>query len=78
LERDSADLKAKAALQVIRGELTMACRSLKHGWVYLHAFETGSEARAGSDAGSMTPIPNRPHSMLGDQTPDEAYWQKAD
>lgn len=48
-------------------------RSLKYECVYLHAFETGSEARRG--VGSWIGYYNaeRPHSSLRDATPDEAY-----
>jgi putative transposase len=48
-------------------------RSLKYECIYLHAFETGSEARRG--IGSWIDLYNqdRPHSSLGDATPDEIY-----
>ena len=49
-------------------------RSLKYECVYLHAFETGSEARTGiSDWMSFYNV-RRPHSSLDARTPDEAYW----
>jgi putative transposase len=48
-------------------------RSLKYECVYLQAFETGSEARAG--IGSWIDYYNtgRPHSALDGPTPQEAY-----
>ena len=48
-------------------------RSLKYECVYLHAFETGSELRAGLTKWIGYYNANRPHSRLGGQTPDEAY-----
>ncbi|GGE86875.1 hypothetical protein GCM10011317_50000 [Niveispirillum cyanobacteriorum] len=53
-------------------------RSLKYECVYLHAFETGSEARAGIGRWINYYNTQRPHAALGGQTPDEAYRQKAD
>ena len=51
-------------------------RSLKYECIYLHAYETGSEARQG--IGHWIDLYNtqRPHSSLDDKTPDEAYWKK--
>lgn len=51
-------------------------RSLKYENVYLRAYETGSEARAG--IGNWIEFYNerRPHSSLDGRTPKEAYWQK--
>ena len=48
-------------------------RSLKYGRVYLQAFETGGEARAG--IGNWIDYYNcrRPHSALGGRTLVEAY-----
>ncbi|RAK25966.1 putative transposase [Falsochrobactrum ovis] len=48
-------------------------RSLKYECVFLNAFETGSEARAG--IGSWIDYYNRrrPHSTFGGRTPDEVY-----
>ncbi len=48
-------------------------RSLKYECVYLHAYETGSEARAG--IGTWITFYNsiRPHSKLGGITPDMCY-----
>lgn len=48
-------------------------RSLKYECVYLHAFETGSELRAGLAWWIGYYNTRRPHSGLDGQTPDEAY-----
>jgi putative transposase len=48
-------------------------RSLKYECVYLHAFETGSELRAGLSKWISYYNAGRPHSGLGGSTPDEAY-----
>ena len=48
-------------------------RSLKYECVYLHAFETGSELRAGLAKWIGYYNAARPHSALAGQTPDEAY-----
>jgi putative transposase len=48
-------------------------RSLKHECVYLHAFETGSELRAGLASWVGYYNAGRPHSALAGRTPDEAY-----
>ena len=48
-------------------------RSLKYECVYLHAFETGSELRAGLTRWISYYNTRRPHSTLGGHTPDEAY-----
>jgi putative transposase len=48
-------------------------RSLKYECVYLHAFETGSELRAGLSKWIDYYNAGRPHSALAGQTPDEAY-----
>jgi len=48
-------------------------RSLKYECVYLHAFETGSELRAGLLRWIGYYNTRRPHSSLGSLTPDEAY-----
>ena len=48
-------------------------RSLKYECVYLHAFETGSELRAGLTRWIGYYNHHRPHSALGGQTPHEAY-----
>jgi putative transposase len=48
-------------------------RSLKYECVYLHAFETGSELRAGLARWIGYYNAARPHSALGGRTPDEAH-----
>ena len=48
-------------------------RSVKYECIYLHAFETGSEARAGLRRWIGYYNADRPHSALGGRTPDEAY-----
>jgi putative transposase len=53
-------------------------RSLKYECVYLHAFETGSEARAGIGRWIDYYNTQRPHAALRGQTPDEAYRQGVD
>ncbi len=48
-------------------------RSLKYECIYLHAFETASELRAGLSNGISYYNARRPHSALAGHTPDEAY-----
>jgi putative transposase len=48
-------------------------RSLKYECVYLHAFESGSEARAGIGRWLTEYNTERPHSTFGGQTPAEVY-----
>jgi putative transposase len=48
-------------------------RSLKYECVYLNAFETGSELRAGVTKWIDLYNSRRPHSALADRTPNEAY-----
>jgi putative transposase len=48
-------------------------RSLKYECVYLHAFETGSEVRAGLSKWIGYYNAERPHSALAGRTPNEAY-----
>ena len=48
-------------------------RSLKHECVYLHAFETGSELRAGLTGWTCYYNSQRPHSTPDGRTPDDAY-----
>ena len=48
-------------------------RSLKYECVYLSAFETGSEARAGIGKWLTYHNAERPHSALGGKTPEEAH-----
>jgi putative transposase len=49
-------------------------RSLKYECIYLHAFETGSELRAGLTRWIGYYNTRRPHSRLAGRTPDDAYW----
>ncbi|WP_223429000.1 IS3 family transposase [Tateyamaria pelophila] len=51
-------------------------RSLKYECVYLHAFERGSEAKAGIRKWLDYYNAERPHSTHGILTPDEAYASK--
>ena len=48
-------------------------RSVKYECVYLHAFETGGEARAGLGRWISYYNADRPHSALGGRTPAEAH-----
>jgi putative transposase len=48
-------------------------RSLKDERIYLHAFETGSELRAGVRRWVDCYNAHRPHSAPGSRTPDEAH-----
>jgi putative transposase len=48
-------------------------RSLKYECIYIHAFETGSEVRAGLSKWIGYYNAGRPHSALAGRTPDEAY-----
>jgi putative transposase len=52
-------------------------RSLKYECVYLHAFETGSELRAGLTGWIGYYNTRRPHSTLAGRTPDETYGTSA-
>jgi putative transposase len=52
-------------------------RSLKYECVFLNAFETGSEARAGIGRWIGYYNTKRPHSALAGRTPDEAYAMQA-
>jgi len=51
-------------------------RSLKYENVYLHAYETGSEARAGIENWIRFYNERHPHSSLDGGTPNEAYCPK--
>ena len=51
-------------------------RSLKYECVYLHAWETGSEAKAGDGKWMGFYNQKRPHSALGGQPPAVVYWQR--
>jgi putative transposase len=53
-------------------------RSLKYECVYLNAFETGSEMRAGIGKWLTYYNAERPHSTHGILTPDEAYDSKTE
>ncbi len=53
-------------------------RSLKYECVYLNAFETGSEMRAGISTWLACYNSERPHSTHGILTPNEAYGNKAE
>lgn len=53
--------------------LERLCRSLKYECVYLHAFETGSEARAGIGRWISYCNTDRPHSACAGLTPAQAY-----
>ena len=50
-------------------------RSLKYECVYLHAFEIGSELRAGLTGWIGYYNARRPHSALAGRTPEEAYGE---
>ncbi len=50
-------------------------RSLKYEKVYLSEFQTGTEAKAGISWWMDFYNQRRPHSSLGDRTPNEAYNQ---
>jgi putative transposase len=49
-------------------------RSLKYECIYLHAFETKSELRAGLTGWVDHYNTHRPHSKLGGKTPNEVYF----
>ena len=51
-------------------------RTLKYECVYLHAWETGSEARAGLRNWINFYNRKRPHSAHGGQPPAVVYWQR--
>ncbi len=51
-------------------------RSIKYEEVYLHAYETVSDARSGIADYIDFYNYERPHSSLDKQTPDEAYYQQ--
>jgi putative transposase len=52
-------------------------RSLKYECVFLNAFETGSEARAGIGRWIGYYNADRPHAAFGGRTPDETYAMEA-
>jgi putative transposase len=49
-------------------------RSMKYECVYLHAWETGSEAKAGVKKWMEFYNRKRPHSALGGKPPAVVYW----
>nr|WP_247649283.1 IS3 family transposase [Labrenzia sp. THAF82] len=51
-------------------------RTLKYECVYLHAWETGSQARAGVRKWVDFYNQKRPHSALGGKPPAVVYWQR--
>lgn len=51
-------------------------RSLKYECVYLHAWETGSEAKAGIRKWMAFYNHKRPHSALGGRPPAVVYWHR--
>jgi len=51
-------------------------RSLKYECVYLHAWETGSQAKAGVGAWMTFYNHRRPHTAHGGRLPAMVYWQK--
>ena len=51
-------------------------RAQRRMYRYIHAFETGSEARAGIGRWIDYYNADRPHSALGGRTPNEAYQRK--
>jgi putative transposase len=51
-------------------------RSLKYECVYLHAWETGSEAKAGVRKWMEFYNRKRPHAALGGKTPAVVYWRR--
>jgi len=53
-------------------------RSLKYECIYLHAFEKGSEAKAGIVKWLAYYNAERPHSTQGILPPDEAYAGKTE
>ena len=53
-------------------------RSMKYECIYLQAFETGSEARAGLRRWITYYNSQRPHSALGGRAPDEVYADSLD
>jgi len=50
-------------------------RSLKYENVYLNAYETGSESRAGIGKWLTFNNQTRPHSSLAGKTPDCQYYE---
>ncbi len=52
-------------------------RSMKYECVYLHAWETGSEVKAGIRKWMEFYNRKRPHSALGGKPPAVVYWQRS-
>ena len=52
-------------------------RSLKYECVFLNAFENGGEAKIGIECWIGYYNADRPHSVFGGRTPDEAYATQA-
>lgn len=53
-------------------------RSMKYECVYLHAWETGSDAKAGIRKWMTFYNQQRPHSALGGRPPAVVYWLRKD
>lgn len=53
-------------------------RTLKYECVYLHAWETGSEAKAGIRKWMTFYNHQRPHAALGGRPPAVVYWLRRD
>ena len=51
------------------------CRSVKYEDVYLHAYSSTSEVRAGFEKYFQLYNTRRPHSSLGRKTPDQVYFE---
>ena len=49
-------------------------KSVKYEAVYLHAYDSGSEAQSGLETYGTFSNQQRPHSALDDKTPDEVYF----
>ena len=65
-----AAFKAHVALEAVRGERTMSELAAE----YLHAWETGSQARAGIGRWITFYNHHRPHTAHGGQSPDVVYF----
>jgi len=75
--RLSNSMDGKGAWRVNR-MIERLWRSLKYECIYLNAFETGSEMRAGIGKWLTYYNAERPHSTHGILTPDEAYASKTE
>ena len=67
-----SDLTEPPDLRALLSRIERLWRSLKYEWVYLNAFETGSEVRRGIGAWLSYYNEKRPHSSHGPLTPAEA------